>query len=290
MMNFEQWMEQAWHEHGDNPQAVAEQLKLTSVLLLEPHHVAELARIVLHVYGEHLGDWGGAHAELALLQEHELCQSDVLAASAVRVSLAALALAQGEVPQGAKLSEEERVYALSAASAVCLGREELQNAADLLALSLKLAALLPQVQAGWQRPLAVAANNLACALGVLAQRSLQQDAQMLQAAQTARQYWALAGDWLEVERADYVLAKSCLRAGQLQQAAQHAAACLSLCREHQAPALELFFAHEIAALTVRALGYDAAFEAARQAALAAFDLLDAQDQSSCLGERDALRV
>jgi hypothetical protein len=287
-MNFEQLMEQAWHEHGDNPQAVGEQLRLAQAMLNEPQQVGALARIVLHVFGEHLGDWAGARAELALLQEHALCQSDLAAASAVRVGLAALSLAQGEVPQGARLSEEERVHALSSASAVCLGREEQENATALLDLSLKLAQQLQTSETGWERPLAVAANNLACALGDLDQRSAEQDQQMIRAAQAARQYWALAGSWLEVERADYVLAKSCLRAGQVQQAAEHAAACLSLCRENSAPALELFFAHEIAALAVKALGHDAAFDAARQAALAAFDLMDAEEQAMCQGERDAL--
>jgi hypothetical protein len=287
-MNFEQLMEQVWHEHGDSPEAMGAQLRLAQNLLNEPQQVGALARIVLHVFGEHLGDWAVARAELALLQEHALCQSDLAAASAVRVGLAALSLAQGEVPLGARLSEEERVHALSSASAVCLGRDELDNAAALLDLSLKLAQQLTVSETGWERPLAVAANNLACALGDLDERSAEQDTQMIRAAQAARQYWALAGSWLEVERADYVLAKSCLRAGQVQQAAEHAAACLSLCREHNAPALELFFAHEIAALAVKALGLDAAFDAARQAALAAFDLLDAQEQEMCEGERNAL--
>lgn len=287
-MHFDQFLEQAWREHGDKAYAVGEQLKGARALLTESAQVAALARILVHVLGEHQGDWGSARTELTLLQEHALCVADAPAMSAVRVAQAALTLAQGQVPQGAKLTHEERVQSLCSASAVCLGRGELQNAGALFELSLKLAALLPTDCVGFERALAVAANNLACALGELALRDEEQDAQMLKAAQTARQYWERAGTWLEVERADYVLAKSCLRARQLLRAAGHAADGLSLCQAHQAPAFELFFAHEIAALVARALGYGAAFEAARAAALAAFDALDAGDQAACRGERDAL--
>lgn len=286
-MNFTSFLEQAWRDHGDHPQAVGEQLKSAQALLTEPAQVAGLSNILVHVLGEHLGDWAAAQAELTRLQAHPQCQNDA-ATSAVRVGLAALALAQGEVPQGTKLTDGERVRALCSACAVCLGREELGNAAALFELSLKLVAAMPAESVGFERALAVAANNLACTLGELPQRDAEQDAQMLQAAQAARKYWEIAGTWLEVERAEYVWAKTCLRAGQVQQAAEHAAACLGLCQAHNAPAFELFFAHEVAALAARALGYDAAFQAARQAALNAFAALEPADQAACQKERDAL--
>ena len=285
-MNFDQFLQQAWSEHGDNAWAVGERLKSARDLLTEPAQVPGLARLMVHVFGEHLGDWAAGNRELALLQQH--CAADEQAAGAVRIGLAALSLAQGQVPQGARLADQERVAALCSASSICLGRQELQNASDLFDLGVKLAQLLPETAKGFERALAVAANNLACALGELALRDEAQTAQMLKAAQTARRYWAIAGGWLEVERAEYVLAKSLLRAGQLAQAAQHAVACLELCQANQAPAFELFFAHEIAALAARALGFGAAFEAARQKALDAFAALDAADQSACQGGRDAL--
>jgi hypothetical protein len=287
-MNFDQFLEQAWSEHGDNAYAVGEQLKSARALLTQSSQVPGLARILVHVFGEHLGDWSSAQRELTQLQQHPLCESDATAGSSARVAQAALSLAQGVVPRGEKLTDEERVRALSSASAICLGREELGNASDLFELCLKLVALLPAGSTGFQRPLAVAANNLACALGELALRSEEQDAQMIRAAQTARQYWALAGTWLETQRADYVLAKSHLRAGHLPAAASHAVDCLNLCRANGAPPFELFFAHEIAALTAKALGYGAAFEAARQSALQAFDALDAHDQAAFQAERNAL--
>jgi hypothetical protein len=287
-MNFDQFLEQAWSAHGDNSYAVGEQLKTARALLTQSQQVDALARILVHVFGEHLGEWSSAQRELSLLQEHPLCRSDPQAVSAVRVAQAALSLAQGVVPQGAKLTDEERVRALSSACAICLGREELGNASDLFDLCLKLVALLPPASAGFHRLLAVAANNLTCALGELALRSEVQDAQMIKAAQTARQYWELAGTWLETQRADYVLAKSCLRAGHLPAAASHAVDCLNLCRANDAAPIDLFFAHEIAALAAKALGYGSAFEAARQSALNAFDALDAQYQAAAQAERDAL--
>ncbi len=287
-MNFEQFMEQAWSTHGDNAYAVGEQLKGARTLLTQSPQVAALARILEHVLGEHLGDWSSAQSELALLRQHPLCQDDPQALSAVRVAQAALSLAQGLVPEGAKLTDEERVRALATASAICLGRGELGNASDLLALCLKLVALLPPGSAGFQRSLAVAANNLACALGELKLRSEEQVDQMIQAAQAARQCWQQAGTWLEIQRAEYVLAKSFLRAGKIPQAASHAVECLNLCRANDAAPFELFFAHEMAALSAQALGYGAAFEAARQSALQAFVALDAQVQAACQAERDAL--
>jgi hypothetical protein len=287
-MNFDQFLQQAWSEHGDNAYAVGQQLKTACPALTQPFQVAELTRILVHVFGEHLGDWGSGQSELTRLQAHPLSQSDAQAHSAVRVAQAALSLAQGVVPQGAKLSDEERVRALSSASAICLGREELGNASDLFDLCLKLVALLPEGSAGFERPLAVAANNLACALGELPLRSEEQTAQMVKAAQIARQYWALIGTWLETQRADYVLAKSHLRAGHLPAAASCAVDCLSLCQTNNAAPLDMFFAHEITALVARALGYGAAFEAARQSALKVFDMLDTKDRTVTQGERDAL--
>ena len=54
-VKFEQFIETAWTEHGDRPQEVADRLAVVLPMITAGEHVAPFARIVTHVYGEHLG-------------------------------------------------------------------------------------------------------------------------------------------------------------------------------------------------------------------------------------------
>ncbi len=51
---------------------------------------------------------------------------------------------------------------------------------------------------------------------------------MIAAAQAGRRFWALAGTWLETERAEYRLAMTWLQAGDATQARHHAQQCLAI--------------------------------------------------------------
>ena len=289
-MSFDQFVQKAWRDHGHDVKGVAARLRGAREWMTEPAHVAPLTRLIVHVFGEHLGDWDGAQRELQRLGQHALSQHDDAARSALRVAYGALTCAQGKSLPSAGLTTEERVSALCSGSAVALGRNELHQGSELFDAALALVQLGTPGASSFYRPLAVAANNLASALGEMVGRSPAQNAQMLRAAQVSRVYWEKAGGWLEIERAEYLLAKSNLRAGQTSLARPHAIACLSICQVNQAPDFELFFAHEMLATVARALNQREECDREMAQAAAVFARLSADDQAACKGDLDALMV
>lgn len=289
-MAFEQFLQDAWRDHVHDVKGVSARLRGARELMTESAHVAPLTRLIVHVFGEHFGDWDGAQRELQRLSQHALSLQDDAAQSALRIANAALTCAQGKPVPSIGLTTEERVAALCAGSAVALGRNELHQASDLFDAALALVQPGISGASGFHRPLAVAANNLASALGEMVGRSPAQNALMLRAAQVSRVYWEKAGTWLEVERAEYMLAKSNLRAGQTGQARPHAIACLSICQANQAPDFEFFYAHEMLATVARALNQRDEFDREMAQAAAAFARLSADDQAACKGDLDALVV
>ena len=55
-MTFDEMIEQAWDDHADHADAVADRLAAAAPTIAAQAHFAPFARIVTHVYGEHLGD------------------------------------------------------------------------------------------------------------------------------------------------------------------------------------------------------------------------------------------
>ena len=138
------------------------------------------------------------------------------------------------------------------------------------------------------RALAVAGNNLAANLEEKAERSADERALMILAAQTGRRFWQRAGTWLETERAEYRLGMTWLAAGDAGQARQHALACLAIVdAQTDAAPLERFFGHDVLARAERALGHTAAQAAAVAAMQDAFKQLSADDQAWCKATLDA---
>jgi hypothetical protein len=131
------------------------------------------------------------------------------------------------------------------------------------------------------RALAVTSNNLAAALEEMPSRETDLTAVMLEAAQAAREYWARAGGWLETERAEYMLAKCRLAAGDPKGALAHAEQCSAICEQNGADALEHFFAQAILAMAHRALGDTRQSAQAKTAALARYGTLPTEQKKWC---------
>jgi hypothetical protein len=68
---------------------------------------------------------------------------------------------------------------------------------------------------------------------------------MILAAQASRRFWELAGTWIHVERSEYRLANTYLRAGDVKKSVHHAEECVRMCHENNADADELKYANEI---------------------------------------------
>ena len=278
-MAFDAFIAQAWDEHAADPQGVAARLGDTGLALVsQESQVAPLATLAHHVCGEHLGRWREGLDLLQRLAALPAAAASGTAAEALRRCQASLALCAGDADArpALTLSDRIRVGAMAAAS---LGLHDAPRALELLrqASAEAESSALPDADPA-HRALAANGNNLACTLEEkTAPRSPEEVALMILAAQTARRHWALAGTWLETERADYRLAMSWLAAGDAARARVHADDCLALVQAHGAPPLEAFFAWEAQALVARAASdtivHEDALEHMRQA-LAALDEAD----------------
>jgi hypothetical protein len=288
-MDFDTWIDSAWNEHATDPEGVA--ARLTGVglgLANDEAALAQLARLVHHVHGEHLARWQDGRALLSAIAARAASGAGV-AADIARFD-AGLALAAGDgAPREALLpADRVRVDALTAAT---LAQHDTPRATTLLRRALAEAdALAPPAGDPLHRALAVSGNNLACTLEERAQRSDEERALMILAAEAARGHWEKAGTWLEVERAEYRLARTWLQAGDAGRALAHAQSCLRIVEAHDAPALERFFAHEALAVAARAASEAATADCAVAAAGADFEALAADDQRWCRATLDTLTM
>ncbi len=248
-----------------------------------------MAHLATHVLGEHLGRW---EEGVRLLEELKRVRAYKLAdenARTVARCVASLELAAGKRTGVTDFSDSDRIRILAITAAALTEQGAAPRAQTLFRQGLKIAqrGLPPEDPAN--RALAVAGNNLACALEEKPARSVPENDLMILAAQTARTYWGIAGAWLQWERAEYRLARTYLQAGDPVRSLEHAGNCLEICERNGASALELFFAYEAMALARQATRDAAGFERAVTLARSHFDALNAEDQGSCTAALADLR-
>ena len=290
-MDFDTFLDQAWTEHATDAPAVATRLAQQGISLVsEEAQVLPMAHLAHHVFGEHLGRWADGLQFQSQLAALGLGTSDGLAGQAVRRFMASLKLAGGLADERAGLSSSEniRITALAAAN---LGAHDAARSQRLLneAMARSDAAHLPD-QDPAHRALAIAGNGIAGTLEDKAVRSAAERELMILAAQTGRRYWALAGTWLETERAEYRLAMSWIKAGDAAQAQVHAQHCMDIVVANGGVALEAFFAWEALTWVARAQGQAREQAQALQSAQAAFAALAASDKSWCQASLDKVRA
>ena len=285
-MDFSTWLGKAWNDHADDPAGVGVRLLEEGPALAQrSDDVVALGRLAHHVYGEHLGRWHDGREALRVLGTHP---HGADAAASLNVFDASLALCGDEADTRDTLGASDRIR-VTALAAGNLATHAPLRAGHLLREAIAAAeatSLADQDPAC--RALAVTGNNMACALEEKANPSDEERGLMILAAQTARQYWARAGTWLETERAEYRLAQSYRHAGDLAAARRHAQACLDLVSKHGSPALEEFFGWEALGLVERAAGNTAAHRQAVEQARDAFARLAESDRGWCQASLDAL--
>lgn len=282
-MTFDAFLEAAWNDHGDRPEEVAQRLASEMEVVTAAGHVAPYARIVAHVYGEHLGAW---QRGVDLLEA--LCAlpaaADPGAQAAIARSVATLRVAGGDEAAAAAFAGEDRVSVLAAVAAMLAGRGEHARAIAAYRDALALAARgLPDGSPAL-RALAVGGNQVAVALEGKHDRDANETAGMVAAAEGGLVYWRRAGTWLEEERAHYRLARSLLAAGRPADAVRAAQACVSVCAANDAPAFERFFAFAVLAVAQRAAGNAAGFAAARDEARRQHAAVPADERTWCAGD------
>ncbi len=282
-MDIGSWIGEAWDRHADAPGAVADELASRALPAVDSaENALRLARLAHHVQGEHLGRW----AEAIELQ-HKLAAlplaDDALRAATAR-HIAALRVCAGDATALPAAGSERAAVAAQAAAA--LAPHDGARAGALLQQAADAASALADDDPA-HRALAVAGNNIAGTLAEKPTRGADETALMLQAAALGRRHWALAGTWLEIERAEYRLALCHLAAGDLARAQAHAQACLAIVEQQGNPPLERFFAFEPLAGVARARGDAAALAHARTEMQAAFEALPADDQGWCRATLEA---
>ncbi len=290
MNDFEQFMDQAWSDHAARAEAVAQALAERGARLSELGQIARFAQLTAHVFGEHLGQWQGGIDVIERLRELAFFEASSEAESSIVRTTSALRLAaSGDRSRVEALapSERGRVFALTVGFLV--GRGDLARASEYYSQARTTIEALAPTDAA-HRALAVCGNNLAAELETKAERSGAETELMLVAARTARKEWQLAGTWINVERAEYRLAKSLLAASLASEALEHAAECLELCRKHGAEPYERFWALECIAECQRALGNDTELATVRADVRATFEQLSESEQASCRATLEKLNA
>ena len=290
-MDFDTFLGQAWADHATDSSVVAARLREQAVALVaEEAQLLPMAHLAHHVFGEHLARWQEGLQFLQQLAALPFCAASGTAAQALRRYQASLRLAGGLADErgGFTASERVRITAMAAANLAC---HDAPGAAALLhqAQAQAEAAALPEKDPA-HRALAIAGNGIAGTLEEKPARSTGERALMLHAAQVARQYWALAGTWLETERAEYRLAMSWCQAGDFAQARQHAQNCLEIVHANASVPLEVFFGWEALARVERAAGHAAGHSQALSQAHAAFATLEEGDRGWCRASLDKLQT
>ena len=286
-MSFDAFMESAWADHADHPDTVAVRLEQSLARVDSAAQIPAYARLVTHVFGEHLGQWQRGIALHDALRRTPAGE-DSAGRAAIARGIATLSYCGGDAQLLAGLALEDRIAVLATAASALAGQQRFVPAVEAYAQALTLAQ--PGLPAGSPAPRALAAggNNLASALEGKRDRTAAETAGMIAAAEGALQNWKLAGTWLEEERAEYRLTRSLLQAGDADGAVRSATRCVRVCSENRAPPFELFFAHAALASALRAAGEHAASADARQRALEQYALVTPDEQAWCKSDREEL--
>lgn len=288
-MDFDRFIDQAWTDHAHDAASVAARLPQALPAVAHPQQLQQLSQLAQHVHGAHLARWSEGVAFQQQLATLPACAPGSGEAQALARHASALRLAGGlgDDRVGAPPSDRAR---LSAMAAVHLAERDARRAASLLQEALAAAATsgLPDADPV-HRALAVAGNNIASTLEEKPGRSEDERQLMILAAQTGRRHWAIAGTWLETERAEYRLAMTWLQAGDPAQARQHALLCLEIVAAHGDPALERYFGWAALGHAERAAGNGAGHAQALAQAEAAFGALDDNDRPACQASLERLR-
>lgn len=279
-MEFKIYLQEAWKTHASNARGVADQFSSGIQLMKEPTDVEAMARLVTHVHGDHLQSWMDGRKLLKDLSAHALAQS-----ASVQKSLAlfeaVLSQAGGDEIDTSQFSPSERVRICSMVATCLVEADEIERASQFLNRAVQGAVELGDQGDPVMKNVAMAGNNIAASLEASKQRSSEADKLMLRAAEVGRVYWEKAGGWLEVERAEYRLAKTQLALGDWSKASSHAKVGLEICDANKAPALERFFMWELFALIGHRSSNQKILSESLDMITAEFENLDPADKEWC---------
>jgi tetratricopeptide (TPR) repeat protein len=276
-MSFNDYLNNAWSIHAADPKKVANEFKSNFNLMNSDDDVMAISRLIVHVCGEHLGNWQQGIELLRKLKNN----APIKDKNEMNRLMAILDLGNNPNISIEKFSQSDKtiIYSTTAAALASLGG--LKNAAVLYHKACEINIVEINAEDPANHALAIASNSIACKLEDKKERTQKETELMITAATMARKYWEIAGSWKEVERAEYRLSKTFIEAADLDLAKNHAEKCLEIVIQNKSEPLEVFFAYEALA-TIQKLKKSAmGFESALFQMKNAFDLLSVDDQNYC---------
>ena len=287
-MDFNTFVGKAWDDHATDSQAVAHRLSEGMPLVTTEPELMRLMDLAHHVHGQHLGTWRAGTVFIGRLATLPTFAPEGASGQALRRCVASLAVCERADAELGALAPSDRIR-VAAMGATNLAEHDTARAMQLLQQALGQAEAAGLAAADpMHRALAIAGNSIAVTLEEKTARSADERELMILAAQTARYHWAIAGTWLETERAEYRLAITWLQAGDLAQARTHAQNCLEIVAANEGAALERLFGWEALGRVERAAGNAAGHAQALLNARTAFAELAAADQAWCAVSIDRL--
>jgi len=248
-MNFSSFVDQAWADHAEKSLQVAASLKEIVPSITKQDQIPALVSLIVHVFGEHLGEWSEG---LSLLEKLQAQADSAEQRNTIYRSIAALRLAGGWIENVDDLMNSDQIRVLCVASSALLGQGQVERASKYFSGALELAEEGLGDEDPAHRSLAVTGNNLAAELELRTNRSPLETQLMVSAARAALKHWLIAGQWPEQQKAQYRLSKSLFAAGMNVEALEAAMSCLAICKTHAAGAYDLFWANEAVATVIHA--------------------------------------
>lgn len=275
-MNFKEYLNKAWSVHATSPEKTLEEAKQQIPLLESEADLLALSNLIVHLSGEHLGDWRTGLELLRKLKNNSLLKNR----TEMNRYVAILELGNNSATtiEHFSISDQARIYASTASALANLGG--LKLALNYLTRAQDLVKDLPKEDLA-NKSLAMTGNNIAVTLEEKKDRNPNETEVMISAAKTGRFFWEKAGGWREIERAEYRLAHSYMAAGLLDQALIHAQECLKIVGENKNEPLELFFALEAMGLIAKAKNDKTEQTKFLKEMTAAFNNLSPDHQASC---------
>jgi tetratricopeptide (TPR) repeat protein len=279
-VDFNTYLNQAWDDHANSASVVAENFSQGLSLSQNADHLAQLARLSTHVFGEHLGRWDDGLEFLNQIKKnpHYLQES---AAQQMKIYEYSLALSGQQGPDLSSLTPSELIRVLSLSASAISEQGQPAKAKEHFLHALEVAQLGLDAKDPANRALAITGNNLSASLEKKEIRSPEETELMVLSAQIGLQFWAIAGTWKEIERAEYRLSQSYLQAGQFEKSLQHAKSCLEICEQNSAPPLEVFFGYEALALVEKARGQKAASDGAVAQMKVLYEIMPEDEKPWC---------
>ena len=280
-MTFNEFLNQAWRDHATQSEQVATRLIDAIALIEKNEQIPAMAQLMTHVLGEHLGLWDKGIQFLQQLKTIPHFDSSSESNKAILRSISSLELAGGLRQSVEELSLSDQIRVLAIAASALTEQKNPEKAQKLFREAIDKAQQGIEKKDPANLALAMTGNNLACSLEEKTTRTSSETDLMILAAQVGRKYWEIAGTWLEVERAEYRLSQTFLKANDLVRALEHAQSCLEIVEKNKAPVLEFFFGYEALAQVEKARDNAIGFSKALEQMKIYFAKLDPQDQSWC---------